>query len=62
MDEEIVARIRTAFKELREEIANLEKRVYDLENKVSAHGTLLVDLRGKDAVEFHESFESHEKV
>lgn len=41
---------------LREAFTALTARVTELEKKVSGHDTLLLDLRGKDAVDFHGSF------
>jgi len=41
--------------------AKMTKRLDALERKVEEYRTLLVDLRGEDAVNFHESFDSGKK-
>lgn len=44
---------------LEERIEKMANWARGIEQKVSAHGTLLVDLRGKETTELHESFPKH---
>lgn len=56
MNEETLEKIRQAFLGLQLEVNSLKKEVSDLRKKVDGHGTLLIDLRGEVAHEFHTSF------